>query len=137
MRDFRSNSRGGGGGRGGGYGGQRFGGGGGGIFGGGRGFGGGDRQMFPAICSNCGRECEVPFRPTGEKPVFCNDCFRKDSGDSRPRGQGPRQRSGPDYQAQFDALNQKLDTIMSLLSEKKPKAPLSEAKAKKKGDKIS
>ena len=35
----------------------------------------GPREMFPATCSNCGREAMVPFRPTNGKPVYCNDCF--------------------------------------------------------------
>ncbi len=32
-------------------------------------------QMHKATCGDCGKSCEVPFRPTGEKPVFCRDCF--------------------------------------------------------------
>ena len=44
------------------------------------GFGGGydrgPREMFPAVCSRCGKETEVPFRPTNGKPVYCSDCFR-------------------------------------------------------------
>lgn len=36
-----------------------------------------DRQMFKAVCAGCGKPCEVPFRPTGDKPVFCSDCFSK------------------------------------------------------------
>ncbi|HET7677031.1 MAG TPA: CxxC-x17-CxxC domain-containing protein [Candidatus Limnocylindrales bacterium] len=46
------------------------------------GYGGGDggfrrgpREMFAATCSNCGKEAQVPFRPTSGKPVFCDDCF--------------------------------------------------------------
>ena len=35
----------------------------------------GPREMFPATCSACGRETQVPFRPTSGKPVYCNDCF--------------------------------------------------------------
>jgi CxxC-x17-CxxC domain-containing protein len=31
--------------------------------------------MHSAICSSCGKTCEVPFRPTGDKPVYCRDCF--------------------------------------------------------------
>lgn len=34
------------------------------------------REMFTATCSNCGRDAEVPFRPTSGKPVYCSDCFR-------------------------------------------------------------
>ena len=45
-----------------------------GAFGGG--FDRGARQMFAATCSRCGKETEVPFRPTNGKPVFCSDCFR-------------------------------------------------------------
>jgi len=35
------------------------------------------RQMFPAVCAQCGKETEVPFQPRGDKPVYCSDCFRK------------------------------------------------------------
>jgi CxxC-x17-CxxC domain-containing protein len=48
---------------------------------GGRGFGGRDDRrpsMHKAVCADCGRSCEVPFKPNGEKPVYCNDCFRRD-----------------------------------------------------------
>jgi len=55
------------------------GGGGGGDYGGG-GYGGGrdrgPREMFTATCSSCGKEAQVPFRPTTGKPVYCSDCFR-------------------------------------------------------------
>ena len=72
------------GGSGGGYGGYGAGGGysAGGYSGGGGGGGGygsrdrGPREMFAATCSNCGREAQVPFRPTSGKPVYCSDCFR-------------------------------------------------------------
>ena len=58
-------------------GGSYGGGGGGGGYGGGGG-GGGDRprrQMYPATCSTCGKETQVPFQPRGDKPVYCSDCF--------------------------------------------------------------
>ena len=34
------------------------------------------REMFSATCSNCGKEAQVPFRPTSGKPVYCSDCFK-------------------------------------------------------------
>jgi CxxC-x17-CxxC domain-containing protein len=37
----------------------------------------GRRQMYPAICAQCGKATEVPFQPRGDKPVYCNDCYRK------------------------------------------------------------
>ncbi len=53
-------------------------GGGGGGYGSSSGGGGYDRaprEMFSATCSSCGREAQVPFRPSGAKPVYCSDCF--------------------------------------------------------------
>ncbi len=35
------------------------------------------RQMFPAVCAECGKATEVPFEPRGDKPVYCSDCYRK------------------------------------------------------------
>ena len=64
-------------------GGGGFGGGGGGGFGGGGGgFGGRPREMHKAVCADCKKECEVPFKPSGDRPVYCKECFgkRKDSG---------------------------------------------------------
>ena len=40
-------------------------------------FSSGPREMHKAVCTDCGNECEVPFKPTEGKPVFCNDCFAK------------------------------------------------------------
>jgi CxxC-x17-CxxC domain-containing protein len=72
----------------GGFGGNRggFGGGSRGGFGGDR----GPRQMHKATCDSCNQECEVPFRPTGERPVFCRECFGKqDGGNDRGNDRGP------------------------------------------------
>ena len=60
-------------------GGGGYGSGGGGYSGGG---GGGyreraPREMFEAVCSNCGKTASVPFRPTSGKPVYCDDCFSR------------------------------------------------------------
>ena len=35
------------------------------------------RQMFPAVCAECGKECEVPFEPREGRPVYCSECFSK------------------------------------------------------------
>ena len=34
------------------------------------------REMHDATCARCGNETQVPFRPTGARPVYCSDCFR-------------------------------------------------------------
>ena len=35
------------------------------------------RQMFPAVCADCGKETSVPFEPRQGRPVYCSDCYRK------------------------------------------------------------
>ena len=91
--------------------------------------------MFKATCSNCGKECEVPFKPTGSKPVYCRDCFRTmggpdsrrtdDRGSRKPNfDNGGRGSTQPQYREQFEALNAKLDKILKLLNpEKTMEAP--------------
>ncbi|HYD03711.1 MAG TPA: CxxC-x17-CxxC domain-containing protein [Alphaproteobacteria bacterium] len=37
----------------------------------------GPREMHKATCSECGNECEVPFKPIEGKPVYCKDCYKK------------------------------------------------------------
>ena len=38
--------------------------------------GGSSREMYSAVCSNCGAETQVPFSPTAGKPVYCRDCYQ-------------------------------------------------------------
>ncbi|MCK9393789.1 MAG: CxxC-x17-CxxC domain-containing protein [Candidatus Paceibacterota bacterium] len=42
-------------------------------------------QMYDAICSDCGKKCEVPFKPSNDKSVYCSRCFsvREESGNDR------------------------------------------------------
>jgi len=37
------------------------------------------REMHPAVCAECGKETQVPFRPSGDRPVYCSDCFSRNS----------------------------------------------------------
>jgi CxxC-x17-CxxC domain-containing protein len=87
--------------------------------------------MHNAICSNCGKECEVPFKPTGAKPVFCRECFQNNRTDQDSREQDFRERrdfsnrrenpSRPvesNNNQQFENLNAKLDIILNLLETK-------------------
>lgn len=40
------------------------------------------RQMYPAVCANCGTECEVPFEPREDRPVYCSACYAEMKQDS-------------------------------------------------------
>ena len=55
------------------------------------GFGGRrEREMYPAVCAQCGKETEVPFQPRNDRPVYCSDCYSA----QRPSGDRYERRSG-------------------------------------------
>lgn len=123
-----------------------------------RDFGGRDSRrpsMHDAVCDDCGRDCQVPFRPSGEKPVYCNDCFDKKGGrdsnrpmrrDSRRRSYGGRD-SGKSPQSnindrsisklteKIEILNAKLEKIINLLTSTGAGEPTSAEDATKKNKK--
>lgn len=35
------------------------------------------REMHKAICADCKQETEVPFKPSGDRPVYCRECYQK------------------------------------------------------------
>lgn len=88
--------------------------------------------MHKAICSDCGRECEIPFKPTQGKPVFCSKCFeQKDGGGRENRGNRRGQRDRRDrrdgsgafkndsnIEKKIDILNRKLDKVLKALEVK-------------------
>ncbi|SRR5258708_6443966 len=111
----------------------------------------GPREMFKAVCDNCGKDCEVPFRPTSGKPVYCSDCFEKMGGGDNPRSGRPERPQRSDFRParpnfdqnkpQLDAINQKLDKILNLLEPKVKKeifvAPIAEEVKVKKAKKVT
>lgn len=38
------------------------------------------RQLYSVKCSNCGKQTEVPFKPSGDRPVYCRDCYLQKKG---------------------------------------------------------
>lgn len=150
MNDFKKNNR---------FGGGKFGGG---KFGGGRdnrGFGrpsfGGNRggfgqgpELHKAICADCNKECEVPFRPNGRKPVYCKECFDRNEGKGSS-GTFPQKEFATTVKpfanvninvdalkAQIDGLHVKLDRLVQMLTDKDAKnsiiAPKAEVAPEKK-----
>lgn len=85
-------------------------------------------QKFDAVCSNCGKKCQVPFRPDGEKPVYCKDCFGvpRDAMKGRKMFIAPSASAAPsivggksiaDLTRQIAAMNTKIDTMLKILQE--------------------
>jgi len=93
---------------------------------------GGSRTMHSATCAQCNKPCEVPFKPTGNKPVLCSNCFAEQS-ESRPergnRNMGsnksfgerssysaPASHSCAGGEKKLEIIASKLDRIIELLS---------------------
>ena len=93
-----------------------------------------DRQMFTATCDECHKQCEVPFKPTGGKPVYCKDCFasKRDEPERSfdenrprfPRRDAPSPSAGTypakdsridDLKRQIDGMSIKLDMVLRLM----------------------
>jgi CxxC-x17-CxxC domain-containing protein len=53
------------------------------------------KQLHVAFCSECGNECEVPFKPDPHRPVYCKKCWAKrrraKRGPQRKQKRAPRQ----------------------------------------------
>jgi CxxC-x17-CxxC domain-containing protein len=56
------------------------------------------RQMFTAVCDNCGKVATVPFQPTSGKPVYCSECFEQVRA---ARGVSPSRRPDASYEARY------------------------------------
>ncbi|NPV63385.1 MAG: hypothetical protein HPY61_12310 [Methanotrichaceae archaeon] len=41
------------------------------------GFERGPREMHDAVCSDCGKQTQVPFKPDQDRPVYCQECYQK------------------------------------------------------------
>lgn len=79
-----------------------------------------EKRMFEAVCDECRNSCKVPFRPSGEKPVYCSNCF----GDKKGNGDRNHESSQFQHKELFEALNNKLDKILVLLTPNAPVQPV-------------
>jgi len=34
-------------------------------------------KQYSAVCSDCGADTTVPFKPDMSRPIYCLDCFKK------------------------------------------------------------
>lgn len=58
-------------------------------------------EMHQAVCDNCNKSCEVPFRPTSGKPIFCSSCFEGNRGSDSRR---PERSTNYSDRPMFDAV---------------------------------
>ena len=66
-------------------------------------------QMTKVICDSCKNECEVPFKPNSNKPVYCRDCF------SQQNKSKSNSSSNSIPNRDLDLINEKLNKIMKAL----------------------
>ena len=57
-----------------------------------------ERTYTRVICADCNKECEIPFKPSGDRPVYCKECFskrKKGNSFNTNRDNRPEQRDFP------------------------------------------
>jgi CxxC-x17-CxxC domain-containing protein len=47
-----------------------------------------DRVLYEAVCADCSKVCEVPFKPTEARPVYCKECWARRKGGGAPSRPG-------------------------------------------------
>jgi len=67
-------------------------------------FGGRKAERTEVKCDSCKKMCEVPFKPTANKPVYCDSCFKQDSSSK-----------SKNYANELIEINNKIDIIMKIL----------------------
>ncbi len=85
-------------------------------------------EKYEAVCNECHKTCEVPFRPNGKKPVYCSNCFKgkedvsrtysssRESGNkSRPSFRSEESGDNDNLKRQFTILNTKLDKLINVI----------------------
>ena len=79
-------------------------------------------EMHEVICDKCGKTCEVPFKPTSNKPVYCRTCFKQnnpyESNSFKPRNRDnfePKTNQSNVSHEELDKINEKLNKIMKAL----------------------
>jgi len=114
------------------------------------------KEMFDTVCDECGKDCKVPFKPTGDRPVYCSDCFRArednnqdgDRGNRRFDNERPQERkfertperisdkpatSNHDMSKMMDQLNSmnsKLEKVLRFFESQAVKTSVQESSAK-------
>lgn len=74
-----------------------------------------ERVMTDVVCDKCGKECQVPFKPTPGKPIYCNECFKNNDSDDHSGSKGNSEQID-NLAREIEKINEKLDKIMKSLS---------------------
>jgi CxxC-x17-CxxC domain-containing protein len=86
-----------------------------------------ERTLHKAVCADCHKECEVPFKPSPDRPVYCKECFskRKNGGsfnarpDSKPGKEDVLRAGRPDKHRSGEAQKPAAKKKASLRNRKK------------------
>jgi CxxC-x17-CxxC domain-containing protein len=85
------------------------------------------QEKFDVVCDSCGKECQVPFKPTSSKPVYCDDCFKKTDNRS---GSTTGSRAQPNNSEELKELNLKVDVVIDMLRDLKKEFDAHKSNAK-------
>ncbi|MGE0269271.1 MAG: CxxC-x17-CxxC domain-containing protein [Candidatus Omnitrophota bacterium] len=87
------------------------------------------RQMYAVVCYECGKDAELPFKPSGDRPVFCPECFAARKGRTPPAPVVPGKLSSPSMSS--PGLQSAAPSVTPALKAKKKAAPAKKTKTKR------
>ncbi|MCB9799192.1 MAG: hypothetical protein H6757_00355 [Candidatus Omnitrophica bacterium] len=69
------------------------------------------RQLYKTVCADCSKECEVPFKPTGERPIYCKECFSKRKSSKKQPVTQPHHKTSPMHERQIKVIPKGLGRV--------------------------
>ena len=94
------------------------------------------RPMYAVVCFDCGKDTEIPFKPSGDRPVYCKECFAKRrAGSTTKTGEAkPQMASSYEPMPSVNVSLKPAPTVSNAASSasKKKSAPVKKAATKKK-----
>ena len=87
-----------------------------------------ERISFTGICADCKKECTVPFKPSGDRPIYCQDCFSRRKVmnmagmkvEEKPRGEFTKSEEFDTVSSQKDKGKRRIPTGKKPFDKKKP-----------------
>ena len=83
---------------------------------------GGRGEKYDAVCSKCGEDCQVPFKPTNTKPIYCDNCYSQDGPSDKGftesnKGFTESNKGFTEINNRLEYLEKKIDKILELLDD--------------------
>ena len=78
-----------------------------------------ERVLYKVICADCYKNCEVPFKPAGGRPVYCKECFAIRKAGHRPLDPDKLKPAHPPKKIEFAPMDSVIEPVLKGKKSKK------------------